>query len=87
MVEDDAALCALNGELFDALEEGFADQLDVMELPMEPLSRTISLTARKGILQDMPGRVAETLRPILRKSVVEPALARYPFLQDALTVI
>ena len=65
----------------------FADQLDVMELPMEPLSRTISLTARKGILQDMPGRVAGTLRPILRKSVVEPALARYPFLKDALTVI
>lgn len=64
----------------------FADQIDVMELPFEPLTRTISLTARKGILQDMPARVAETLRPILKDTIVDPAIARYPFLQDDLTV-
>src|SRR6056297_737752 len=65
----------------------FADQIDVMELPFEPLSRTISLTARKGILQDMPARVADTLRPILRETVVVPAIAAYPFLHDKLTVL
>ena len=62
----------------------FADQLDIMDLPFAPLSRTISLTARKGILQDMPARVAETLKPILRKTVVEPAIAAHPFLKKRL---
>ncbi|GAB4282069.1 MAG: LysR family transcriptional regulator [Roseovarius sp.] len=65
----------------------FAEQIDVMELPLEPLTRTISLTARKGLLQQMPARVAATLRPILRKAVVEPAIARYPFLESTLTVL
>ncbi|WP_371226641.1 LysR family transcriptional regulator [Roseovarius sp. 2305UL8-3] len=64
----------------------FADQIDVLDLPFEPLSRTISLTARKEILQDMPGRVAETLRPILQKTIVEPAIAEHPFLAGRLTV-
>lgn len=64
----------------------FADQIDVMELPFEPLSRTISLTARKGILQDMPERVADTLRPILKSTIVEPAIAAHPFLEESLTV-
>ncbi len=64
----------------------FADQIDVLDLPFEPLSRTISLTARKDILQDMPARVAETLRPILQKTIVEPAIAEHPFLAGRLTV-
>ncbi|QGX97850.1 LysR family transcriptional regulator [Roseovarius faecimaris] len=64
----------------------FADQIDVMDLPFEPLTRTISLTARKGILQDMPARVAATLRPILQETIVEPALAQHPFLRGSLTV-
>lgn len=64
----------------------FADHIDVLELPFEPLSRTISLTARKGILQDMPARVAETLRPILKTTIVEPAIAQHPFLAGHLTV-
>ncbi|MEQ9259324.1 MAG: LysR family transcriptional regulator [Roseovarius sp.] len=65
----------------------FANQIDVMELPLEPLWRTISLTARKGILQDMPERVASALRPILEKSVSRPAEERYPLLRNALTVL
>ncbi len=65
----------------------FADQIDVMELPVEPLWRTISLTARRGVLVDMPGRVAATLRPILKTSILEPAVARYPFLDGLLTLV
>ncbi len=65
----------------------FADQIDVFELPFEPLSRVISLTARKDMLQDMPGQVAETLRPILQRSIVDPAIAAHPFLQGLLSVI
>ena len=65
----------------------FADQIDVFELPFEPLTRTISLTARKEILQDMPARVAETLKPILRDTIVAPAIARHPFLAASLKLL
>ena len=65
----------------------FADQIDVMELPFEPMSRTISLTARKDILGEMPGQVAEALRPILHEQIVAPAIAEYPFLGDSVTVL
>ncbi len=64
----------------------FAAQIDVMDLPFEPLSRTISLTARKGILQEMPESVAKTLRPILQESIVKPAIAQHPFLESSLKV-
>jgi len=60
----------------------FASQLDVMPLPFQPLSRRISLIARRGILQDMPARVAETLRPLVQRAVLEPAVAAYPFMAD-----
>ncbi|MCM2561440.1 LysR family transcriptional regulator [Lutimaribacter sp. EGI FJ00015] len=64
----------------------FADQLDVLPLPFAPLSRTITLTARKGILQDMPARVADELKPLLKEVVIEPAVAAYPFMEDVLTM-
>ena len=60
----------------------FASQLDVIPLPFQPLSRRISLIARRGILQDMPARVAETLRPLVQSAVLEPAVAAYPFMAD-----
>ena len=64
----------------------FAEQIDVLTLPMAPLSRTISVRARRGILQDMPGRLAETLKPILNAQVIEPTIARHEFLRDAITL-
>ena len=65
----------------------FADQIDVLPLPGAPLSRTISLTARKGILQDMPAEVAATLKPILQSAMVDPAIERHPFMAEDLTVL
>lgn len=65
----------------------FADQLDVFELPFAPLSRRISLVARKGILQDMPARVADELKPVLQSHVVEPAVRAYPFMADVLEIL
>ena len=65
----------------------FADQIDVLPLPGAPLSRTISLTARKGILQDMPAEVAATLKPILQSAIVDPAIERHPFMAEDLTVL
>lgn len=65
----------------------FVDQIDVLELPFAPLSRRISLIARKGILHHMPGQAADDLRPILRDQVVGPAVARYPFLKSVLRMV
>ncbi|KPP85572.1 MAG: Transcriptional regulator [Rhodobacteraceae bacterium HLUCCO07] len=65
----------------------FADQLEVLDLPFAPLSRTISLIARKGILQDMPEQVATALKPILREAVVDPAIAAHPFLAGRLRLL
>ncbi len=65
----------------------FAPKIDVMELPFEPLSRRISLTARAGILQDMPAQVAEKLRPVLRDTVVTPALATFPQIEGTIKLL
>ncbi|MFD1508352.1 LysR family transcriptional regulator [Lacimonas salitolerans] len=64
----------------------YADLLDVLPLPCAPLSRTITLTARKGIFQDMPARVAAELKPLLQTGVIDPAVAAYPFIADVITV-
>lgn len=65
----------------------FADQLDIFELPFAPLSRTITLTARKGILQDMPRDVAEKLRVVLRDTIITPAIRDHPFLGESLKLL
>lgn len=65
----------------------FAAQLDVFELPFEPLSRRISLLARRDSLQDMPEQVAAQLKPILQEQVIDPAKGVYPFMADVLKVL
>ncbi|OZB14233.1 MAG: LysR family transcriptional regulator [Rhodobacterales bacterium 34-62-10] len=65
----------------------FADRLDVVELPFAPLSRTISLTARKGVLQDMPAQVAQRLKPLLRDIIVTPAIQAHPFMAGQLKLL
>ena len=72
-------------KLFSPLKVGAIEVKN--RISMAPLTRTISVTARKGILQDMPKTLAETLKPILRQAVVDPAIARHPFLVDALTML
>lgn len=62
----------------------FQDALDVIELPFAPLSRSISLYARKGILQGMPADVAQRLKPILQETIVDPAIAAHPFMRGIL---
>jgi DNA-binding transcriptional LysR family regulator len=67
--------------------ERFRDAVEVLPLPFEPLARTISLTARVDVLQDMPKRMAGLLRPLLQVQVVDPAVARMPWLKTALRVL
>ncbi len=65
----------------------FASQIDVLELPFAPLSRRITLSARKGILQDMPEQVATALKPIVREVVIDPAVKAHPFLGGVLRLL
>ncbi len=64
----------------------FSEQIDVFKLPFEPLTRKISLIARREILQEMPASISAALRPILMKNIVNPAIAKHPFMSDILTV-
>jgi DNA-binding transcriptional LysR family regulator len=65
----------------------FRDRAELVPLPFAPLRRRISLNARKGVLQDMPVRVAGRLRPLLQEMIVTPATAQMPWLAQDLKVL
>lgn len=65
----------------------FCDRVTLVPLPFAPLSRSISLSARKGVLGEMPGRVADRLRPLLDQMIVGPATARIPWLKGRLCLL
>lgn len=65
----------------------FLGDVEIAPLPFAPLSRRISLTARAGFLGDMPGTVANRLKPLLSDLIVAPAIARAPFLEGQLTLL
>lgn len=65
----------------------FRDGVDVAALPFAPLDRTLSLSARAGVLRDMPGQVASRLRGLIAAQVVAPAQAQWPWLGDSLRVL
>ena len=65
----------------------FRGAADLMPLPFDPLTRCISLTARREVLGDMPGDVAGRLRPLLSELIVEPALVEMPWLNGVLRLL
>ncbi len=65
----------------------FREAVEVVELPGAPLSRTISLNARREVLGEMPGEIAGRLRPRLREMIVDPAVAVLPWLVGRLRVL
>ena len=65
----------------------FQAQVDVLPLPFAPLSRTISLTARRGVLGDMPEGMVRRLKPLLAEMIVRPAVAQLPWLEPELRVV
>ncbi|KMW60806.1 Transcriptional regulator, LysR family [Candidatus Rhodobacter oscarellae] len=66
--------------------ERFRDQADVLRLPFAPLGRTVSLTARKGVLEDIPAQTAARLRPLLKELILRPCVTELPWLEDTLRV-
>jgi DNA-binding transcriptional LysR family regulator len=65
----------------------FQSSVEVSPLPMDPISRTLSLSARAGVLQDMPGQIAARLRGLIQDQVVAPMLQRMPWAEGALKVL
>lgn len=65
----------------------FAAQVDAAPLPFEPLSRTLSLSARAGVLGDMPGQIADRLRALIARKVVASAQTAAPWLGETLRVL
>lgn len=64
----------------------FRGAVEVRPLPGAPVSRTIALHARAGILGSMPAAMAGQLRGLLATLVVDPSVARLPFLAETLSV-
>jgi DNA-binding transcriptional LysR family regulator len=62
----------------------FQTEVDMHPLPFAPLERTLSLSARAGVLQDMPEQVATRLRGLLQDQVINPAVSAWPMLQGKL---
>ncbi len=65
----------------------FRDDVSVFPLPFAPLERRVSLFARKGALDTMPGEIANRLRPLLQTMIVEPCVDRLSWLDDELKVL
>ena len=63
------------------------DRVEIAPLPMAPLARRISLTARRDGLHEMPAEIAARLRPLIETRVVAPSRARMPWLGDGLRVL
>ena len=62
----------------------FRDRVDILPLPVPPLSRTISLTARRGVLDELPADIAARLRILLSDMIVTPAVAEHSWLEGQL---
>ena len=64
----------------------FLTRVQVVPLQLPPFERVLSLSARAGVLRDMPAQIATRLRAQLERQVVAPALARWPWLSERLRV-
>jgi DNA-binding transcriptional LysR family regulator len=65
----------------------FRSSIHVEPLPFQPLSRSLSLSARAGVLRDIPAEIAANLRRLIAAQIIEPAKAEWPWLGDSLRVL
>lgn len=65
----------------------FQEQVAILPLPMDPLSRRISVYARTGEMGEMPQKIAIQLREILQNAVIAPTTAKLPWLTQDLKLI
>ncbi|WP_426037373.1 LysR family transcriptional regulator [Cypionkella sp. TWP1-2-1b2] len=65
----------------------FHGAIDVAPLPFAPLQRTLSLSAREGVLREMPRQIAVRLRALIGAQIVAPAQKEWPWLGETLRVL
>jgi len=65
----------------------FRNRAEMVALPFNPLSRRISLTARRDVLGQMPADVATRLKHLLLREIVSPCLAEFPWLKDQIKLL
>ncbi len=59
----------------------FHDDVDVMPLPFKELSRSISLVARKGVLDTIPADIAARVKPLIKDMLVDPCVEKFPWMK------
>lgn len=67
--------------------ERFLGAVEVRPLDGQGLSRSISLSARAGVMGGLPAQVATSLRRHVGERVVQPSLARWPWLAEHLRLL
>lgn len=65
----------------------FRDGVQILPLPFKPLSRRISLVARRNVHGEMPAEIAARLRTLLTQMVIDPACAVLQDLEGRLRVL
>ncbi len=65
----------------------FHDAIDAFALPFAPFARTISLFAGADWVDSVPRDVAQTMRVLVQGHMIDPAVARLPWLGGQLRVI
>lgn len=65
----------------------FHDEIDAFPLPFGAFSRTISLFAGADWADRVPRDVAQTMRQLVQSQMIEPGIARLPWLSGQLRVI
>lgn len=65
----------------------FRAEVTVSPLPFAPLDRSLSLSARAGVLHDIPLKVATRLRGLVDEQVLQPALKAWPWMTGSLRLL
>ncbi len=65
----------------------FRDRIDVLPLPFAPLDRTLSLSARAGLLREVPGQISQRLKGLIQTEVIDPMRAELPFLGQSMRIL
>jgi hypothetical protein len=65
----------------------FQENVELIPLPFEKMSRTISLTARQDARERMPQELPKILSPLIQEHVVEPLTLRMPWIKESFKLL
>ena len=65
----------------------FNEDVELLPLPFKDLSRTISLIARREVLDWIPAEVASLSRDLIREQMVAPLIEDYPWLAEKFEIL